>query len=334
MTEDMDDHSADDGLPFSRPVRSLTRSFDDSDNSNDPNLTPTILSAVIPAYDEPSNHISTSTPVHANDTKGFDVSLIPEHNEISQHRKCSESTPEHSELSQQDGEFSGSSTIGSNIVSDESIGINLSSELKDSHKVTKERLPLMIPGSLRVPIVGHEIMEARAKFTIYKIQVLLEDDALGWFIFRRYTDFVNLNDQLRDLFPNMRLVLPPKRWIRNNYDAEFLKERQCGLQAFLNNVTCHRDLCNSLTVREFFCFDEPPGPYDSLEEARAQCENLETIMHGLRQELHDKTSELELASEELELYKGQVELLTSRLSEMNKHNSPDRRKSDSESLKD
>lgn len=180
------------------------------------------------------------------------------------------------------------------------------------------RESLMVPGMLKVPIVGYETMEARSKFTIYKIHVMMGEEDAGWFVFRRYSDFVHLNEQLRELFPNMRLALPPKRWFRSNFDPDFLQDRKVGLQEFLENVTGHRDILSSQPVRDFFCFDDPPSVHDSLEESRAQCECLEEITHLLRKELGEKEIEMDLLKEEIDLYKNQVRLLTERLSEMNK----------------
>lgn len=136
------------------------------------------------------------------------------------------------------------------------------------------------------------------------------------------------------MFPGFRLALPPKRWFKDNYDSDFLEDRQLGLQAFLQNLIAHKDIANwyvtitfhviashiffivkgllnneqlllnhfnshapsnhmqmlllcygakrtrkqshahlclvfaSLGVREFLCLDDPPGPFDSLEESR------------------------------------------------------------------
>ncbi|KAH9498429.1 Sorting nexin-16 [Bulinus truncatus] len=200
--------------------------------------------------------------------------------------------------------------------------------LSSSQSQNKEYL--MMPGAIRVPIIGYETMESRAKFTVFKIHVMMEEDDLGWFIFRRYSDFCHLNDQLAVLFPNFRLSLPPKRWFRSNFDAEFLEERQLGLQAFLNNVTGHRDICNSQPVKDFFCFDDPPGPHDSLEESRAQCESMEEMVFRLRKELTEKVTEINFLKEENELFKNQVQLLSNRLSELNnalsKEKSTDKRR--------
>ncbi|XP_059528623.1 sorting nexin-16 isoform X6 [Myotis daubentonii] len=43
-------------------------------------------------------------------------------------------------------------------------------------------------------ILGYEVMEERAKFTVYKIQVKKNPEE-SWVVFRRYTDFSRLNDK-------------------------------------------------------------------------------------------------------------------------------------------
>uniref|UniRef100_A0A5F9DLG6 Sorting nexin 16 n=1 Tax=Oryctolagus cuniculus TaxID=9986 RepID=A0A5F9DLG6_RABIT len=112
-------------------------------------------------------------------------------------------------------------------------------------------------------ILGYEVMEERAKFT------------------------------LKEMFPGFRLALPPKRWFKDNYNADFLEDRQLGLQAFLQNLVAHKDIANCLAVREFLCLDDPPGPFDSLEESRAFCETLEETNYHLQKELLEKQKEIE-----------------------------------------
>ncbi|KAB0398064.1 hypothetical protein E2I00_005404, partial [Balaenoptera physalus] len=48
-----------------------------------------------------------------------------------------------------------------------------------------------------------------------------------------------------------------------------------------------------LAVREFLCLDDPPGPFDSLEESRAFCETLEETNYRFQKELLEKQKELE-----------------------------------------
>ena len=80
----------------------------------------------------------------------------------------------------------------------------------------------------------------------------------------------HLRFKLRKLFPHFRLALPPKRWFGDNFDRDFLDDRQLGLQAFVNNVVGHKDVVRSAPAQHFFCLDNPPGPHDSLEESRVR----------------------------------------------------------------
>lgn len=50
--------------------------------------------------------------------------------------------------------------------------------------------------------------------------------------------------QLKEMFPGFRLSLPPKRWFKDNYDSDFLEDRQLGLQAFMQNLVAHKDIAN------------------------------------------------------------------------------------------
>lgn len=199
--------------------------------------------------------------------------------------------------------MSGSSTGSSVDLSDIS-----STKLKD--------LTAIDPLDIRVPLVGFEMMEKRSKFTVFKLHVHKGANE-NWFVFRRYTDFVQLQFKLKKLFPMFHLPLPPKRWFQDNYEKDFLDDRMHGLQAFIDSILCHIDLCNCVPVQEFFCFCEPPGPHDSIEESRAYCDELEGTLYNLKKDMHDKDVQIDLLCEELSLYKSQVELLSKALREAN-----------------
>lgn len=53
------------------------------------------------------------------------------------------------------------------------------------------------------------------------------------------------------MFPGFRLALPPKRWFKNNYSADFLEDRQLGLQAFLQNLVAHKDIANWYVINKW-----------------------------------------------------------------------------------
>ncbi|XP_033113596.1 sorting nexin-16-like [Anneissia japonica] len=165
---------------------------------------------------------------------------------------------------------------------------------------------------LYVPIVGYEVMEQRARFTVFKIHVR-KSPTENWFVFRRYTDFVRLNNKLKRLFPSFRLALPPKRWFGDNYDPNFLEDRQLGLQAFINNITSHVGFCYSKFTREFFCLDDQPGAHDSLEESRALCDSLEETIYNLRHDLAEKEAEVLQLKKQLRESQTKVDNLSTQL---------------------
>nr|AAG25677.1 sorting nexin 16 [Rattus norvegicus] len=195
----------------------------------------------------------------------------------------------------QDQMDSASSVCGSPLIRTKFTGTDSSIEYSARPRDTEEQHPDALNWEDRPStptILGYEVMEERAKFTVYKILVKKSPEE-SWVVFRRYTDFSRLNDKLKEMFPGFRLALPPKRWFKDNYNADFLEDRQLGLQAFLQNLVAHKDIANCLAVREFLCLDDPPGPFDSLEESRAFCETLEETNYHLQRELREKQKEVE-----------------------------------------
>lgn len=56
------------------------------------------------------------------------------------------------------------------------------------------------------------------------------------------------------MFPGFRLALPPKRWFKDNYNPDFLEDRQLGLQAFLQNLVAHKDIANWYVIKFSYAF--------------------------------------------------------------------------------
>ncbi|XP_030381233.1 uncharacterized protein LOC115629056 [Scaptodrosophila lebanonensis] len=141
---------------------------------------------------------------------------------------------------------------------------------------------------LRVPIVGYEVMEERARFTVYKLRV--ENPATNdcWLVMRRYTDFVRLNTKLKQAFPNIVLQLPRKKLFGDNFNAVFLDNRVQGLQIFVNSIMAKEELRKCKLVREFFCLDEPPSYSESMEECRAIFEAQEETIAHLKLQIQSK----------------------------------------------
>ncbi|XP_059200748.1 sorting nexin-16-like [Centropristis striata] len=164
-------------------------------------------------------------------------------------------------------------------------------------------------------LLGYEILEERAKFTVYKILVT-GSQGDSWVVFRRYTDFCRLNDKLKELFPSLRLTLPSKSWFKDNYDEDFLEERQNGLQTFLQNLMLHNDIISSEAVRHFLCLVEAPSPFDSLEESRVFCETLEDTNHRLQGELLENQREVDTLKKRLEEKENHISILLDKVKSM------------------
>ncbi|XP_022068392.2 sorting nexin-16-like [Acanthochromis polyacanthus] len=167
-------------------------------------------------------------------------------------------------------------------------------------------------------LLGYEILEERPKFTVYKILVVGSPGG-RWVIFRRYTDFCRLSIKLKELFPSCRLTLPPKRWLKDNYEEEFLEKRQAGLQTFLQNLMLHKDVIRSEALRHFLCLVDPPNPFDSLEESRAFCEALEETNHRFQRELVEKQTEADRLKKTLEEKEKYSDLLVKRVKSLSRY---------------
>ncbi|KAH8297442.1 hypothetical protein KR044_011861 [Drosophila immigrans] len=142
--------------------------------------------------------------------------------------------------------------------------------------------------ALRVPIIGYEVMEERARFTVYKLRVENPDTNDCWLVMRRYTDFVRLNGKLKQAFPHLNLLLPRKKLFGDNFNAVFLDNRVQGLQMFVNSIMMKEQLRKSKLVREFFCLDEPPSYSESMEECRAIFEAQEETIAHLKLQIQSK----------------------------------------------
>lgn len=145
--------------------------------------------------------------------------------------------------------------------------------------------------TFQIPIIGYEIMEERARFTIFKLRIDDPRTGLSWMVFRRYTDFVRLYSKLKANHPYLNLPLPGKRWFKDNFDPVFLDDRVRGLQIFVNVVI--RKLYSDSTVRNFFCLDEPPPVCDAEPESLALFGALEDTVGALKNQIRQKEETIE-----------------------------------------
>ncbi|XP_062535697.1 uncharacterized protein LOC134204906 [Armigeres subalbatus] len=142
--------------------------------------------------------------------------------------------------------------------------------------------------AVRIPIIGYEVMEERARFTIFKLRIENSISHTCWLVLRRYTDFVRLNNKLRTYFPHCTLILPRKKWFGDNFSSGFIDNRIQGLQTFINTIMGDDAMRTCPVVREFFCLDEPPSYSESMEESRIIFEVQEETISHLKQQLQTK----------------------------------------------
>lgn len=142
--------------------------------------------------------------------------------------------------------------------------------------------------NIQVPIVGYEIMEERARFTVFKLRVENKSSGDCWYVFRRYTDFVRLCNRLKHTHPKIIQHLPRKRWLGNNFDPLFLEDRVSKLQTLVNYMLSDTELVNAHELQEFFCLTDPPMYTESSEESRAIFEGLEETIYHLKQQILER----------------------------------------------
>ncbi|KAB0796656.1 hypothetical protein PPYR_10717 [Photinus pyralis] len=153
--------------------------------------------------------------------------------------------------------------------------------------------------NIEIPIVGYEVMEERARFTVFKLRIDNKITGDCWYVFRRYTDFVRLCNKLKQSYPHIVHHLPRKRWLGNNFDPIFLDERVNSLQTLVNAILSEPDLVTSQQIQDFFCFNEPPSVSDSTQESRAVLEAFEDSIYQLKKQLKEKEMELDALHDSL-----------------------------------
>lgn len=159
---------------------------------------------------------------------------------------------------------------------------------------------------LSLNIVKPVIFEPRAKYTVYKINVCNEDGR-RWLVHRRYSDFVLLNKKLQRLFQDITLHLPPKRWFLDNFNTNFIKKRQEGLQTFLGHVFERENLYRCDPIQQFFRLDKPPDPAEDLEACRRQCEMLMENCNTYKMNINQQGQEITRLTREIEDWSTQNE---------------------------
>jgi len=75
--------------------------------------------------------------------------------------------------------------------------------------------------------------------------------AASWVVARRYSEFHDLHQKLRQRYPSVRHLEFPRRRVVMKLQKEFLHKRRLALEAYLRNLLLLPDVCRSRDLRAF-----------------------------------------------------------------------------------
>lgn len=75
--------------------------------------------------------------------------------------------------------------------------------------------------------------------------------AASWVVARRYSEFHDLHQKLRQRYPSVRHLEFPRRRVVMKLQKEFLHKRRLALEAYLRNLLSLPDVCRSRDLRAF-----------------------------------------------------------------------------------
>ncbi|CAM2720728.1 unnamed protein product [Rotaria socialis] len=116
-----------------------------------------------------------------------------------------------------------------------------------SQRATNIQSPIDASLPMTCTIESSYVVDGHGEYSI-RVSRLLNDPSASWLIRKRFREFVDLNNVLKEYGFNFGL---PKKRILGNTDHIFMAERQKGLQTYLNTLVQHVELCNSLMVHRF-----------------------------------------------------------------------------------
>jgi sorting nexin-25 len=115
--------------------------------------------------------------------------------------------------------------------------------------------------------VGRE--EDGKEFALYAIEVSRNAGermpAATWVVSRRYSEFLELHQNLRSRYPSVRNLDFPRRRVVMKLQSEFLQKRRAALERYLSELLLLPDVCRSRDLRAFLSQSviNPQGPSDS-----------------------------------------------------------------------
>ncbi|KAJ5076384.1 sorting nexin-29-related [Anaeramoeba ignava] len=115
---------------------------------------------------------------------------------------------------------------------------------------------------IRVSIPSHVQVTTRTR-KYYAFELKISNGTEEWTLFRRYSQFFELNKELKINYPYHDFALPPKKFIGNK-KANFVSQRRELLQEFIQNIIATPGLEKDATLSLFLSPFYLP-PYQSLK---------------------------------------------------------------------
>ena len=117
-------------------------------------------------------------------------------------------------------------------------------------------------------------------YAVYKI--LVRYGAKQWTIFKRYSEFSDLDKDLRKQYPYLQKCmsrLPPKKFFGDNLDPQFVQERARGLHQYVQSLFKSPALLKLQPVKDFLCSDGSSRRLSDLTD-RASCSDADLTHSG------------------------------------------------------
>ncbi|KAI7908175.1 PXA domain-containing protein [Cokeromyces recurvatus] len=77
--------------------------------------------------------------------------------------------------------------------------------------------------------------------------------ASGWIVARRYSEFFNLHQQLKEKYPRLKMIDFPAKWpsLLNKLQKSFVEARRMSLERYLRALIKDHEICQSQELRSF-----------------------------------------------------------------------------------
>ncbi|XP_057291113.1 sorting nexin-16-like [Hydractinia symbiolongicarpus] len=147
------------------------------------------------------------------------------------------------------------------------------------------------------PIVGYEILKKRKTYSVYKLHVIVGGNS--WFVYRTYKDFFLLHRKLCKEFPSFCVKLPKKKKFGSKFSKDYLQCMRRELQIYFEVLMQHDSISNSDVIKDFLRLLDPPGPYESIDQSRTFCEELQQSVTCLGDKIKELERELKMSNYKL-----------------------------------